>query len=151
MANKKLNDKKTQRRKEKVKDKLLRRRESQLRAEKVRKEADSAVVDTKEKIVPFVKPETRDAKIKKQLEANLQVLKALEKQYIEEMKAKKETQDSLEGDTIREKIDNAIKSVTEQQNLLDKLNTQKRLLEKINLEMVDVDEFNQTNTSSIAD
>lgn len=139
MANKK--------RKERVKNKLRKQREAALDRRRVEREAGAVVVDHKEKLKPILKPETRDARIKRQLQANLQILKALEQQYLEEVKNRQANGENMEGDTIREKIENAIKAVSEQQELLDKLNNQKQLLEKIN-SMVDEEENDAIVTDS---
>lgn len=114
MANKKLQERKKQKRVRKVKDVVIKKREATLQERKKKKEADKLARLTRMKIRPIVKAEMnlsdqeKDDRIKSQLEHNLEILQALEDQYMEEQAQKEHVNKELEDAgavTIKEKLD----------------------------------------------
>lgn len=97
------------------KEKQQRRRTAIVQKKKVERNFRRAEHKIRERLVPYVKPETleanegmEDVRIKKQLEHNMQILQALEEEYVNEMEAKKELNEALEKEgymTLKEKLD----------------------------------------------
>jgi len=122
MSNKKLKEKKKKARERKSKAKVLKKR-AEIRAKaKYEKQLEEEHEESRSKPQPYMKPETRrrlneeqqqqaaerDAQIKEQLEHNLEVLKALEEEYLADQEAKKQANEELEAEgynTLQEKLD----------------------------------------------
>jgi len=118
MANQKLKDKKKKARERANKTQVQKRRDSKHREDKKKKEWEEQMQresgTTPEKLKPFVRPEKlkkreeqRDAEIKLQLEKNVEILQALEEEYIKEQQHKNDLGAELESEgyhTIEEKL-----------------------------------------------
>jgi len=132
MSKKKLQEKKKKARERRAKAKVLKAR-AKKRAE-AKHEREVAKIDRKysEKPQPYLKPETRlrinqeqaeadrqkDEEIKKQLEHNVKILKALEEEYLAEQEARKQANESLEAEgheTLQEKLDVLAKRAEKEQ------------------------------------
>jgi hypothetical protein len=115
MTNKKLKEKKKKKREDRAKATVLVKRKA-LRA-KIKHDKEVARIDRQynKKLVPYVRPEKAaqmrfesDNKIKQQIEHNLEILKALEAEYLKEQKEKAERNANLEAEghtTLKEKMD----------------------------------------------
>lgn len=111
MSNAKLKEKKKKARERDSKAKVLRRRAESRQKSKKERETSRLERKTRDRIKPIVNPKTktaRDIEIKSQLEHNIEILKALEEQYLEEQKHKSELNEQLESQgaaTLKEKMD----------------------------------------------
>jgi hypothetical protein len=115
MANKKLKEKKKKKREDRAKVTVLVKRKA-LRA-KIKHDKEVARIDRQynKKLVPYVRPEKaaqirmeNNNKIKQQIEHNLEILKALEAEYLKEQKEKTDRNANLEAEghtTLKEKMD----------------------------------------------
>ena len=124
----KLKDKKKKARDRKNKAQGQKRRDAKHREDKKKKEWQEQVElesgTTPEKIKPFVGPdklkereEKRDAQIQIQLEKNIEILQALEDQYLQEQQQKNDLGAELEAEgynTLEEKLDILNKRAQEQ-------------------------------------
>ena len=108
-----MNKQQKQQKKKKAKERRVKKanlaRRDKLRQEaKYEKELDREVEANRDKPQPFLNIEKKDDEIKAQLEHNLEVLKALEEQYIAEEKQREELNEQLEEEgysTLEEKLD----------------------------------------------
>lgn len=115
MAKQKQLAKKQARKARAKKEKQQKRRTALVQKKKIERNFRRAEHKIRERLVPYVKPETIEAvegmeevRIKKQLEHNMQILQALEEEYVNEMEAKKELNEALEKEghmTLKEKLD----------------------------------------------
>jgi hypothetical protein len=122
MSKKKLREKKKKARERDSKAKVLKRRAEMRAKAKYERQLEAEHEESRSKPQPYMKPETRrrlneehqqqavekDAEIKEKLEHNLEILKALEEEYLAEQEAKKQANEELEAEghnTLQEKMD----------------------------------------------
>lgn len=108
MGNQKLRDKKKKARELKAKSTVAKRREAIRAKTKHDREVSKLERKTRQRILPYVNPERKDAQLREQLEKNIEILKALEKEYAITKENKKALNDELENEgheTLKEKMD----------------------------------------------
>ena len=99
--------KKKKARERRVKKENLARRDKKRQEVKYEKELDREVEANRDKPQPILNIQKKDSEIKSQLEHNLELLKALEEQYIAEEKQREELNEQLEEEgysTLEEKM-----------------------------------------------
>lgn len=111
MANSKQKQQKKKERERRVRKKILALREYKRRINKAEEEKELSLLAEYEgprKIMPIMAPEKKEAMIKSKLQRNIEVLKALEEQYLAENSARRQVNEQLEADghsTLKEKLD----------------------------------------------
>ena len=115
MAKKKLIERKKKQREAKAKVSIVRKREQMRAQRRTERNIAKAEENTRMKQTPYMRPEKREALAKQeeeqniaQLHRNLEILEALEKEYLKEQDAKAELNAKLESEghvTLKEKLD----------------------------------------------
>jgi hypothetical protein len=108
MSHKKIKERKKKAKERKTQAQLQYKRKVRAKDKKRERIIDADVRANRERIDPIVNPETIRLRKQKELERNIQILKALEEQYQKDKQFKRELNERLEAQgakTLQEKID----------------------------------------------
>ena len=101
MSNKKLVERKKKKKEAKAKETVLHKREKIRERAKTEKKIAKAEKKTRTKLVPYVRPVIKpeyDEQIMAQLQRNIEILEALEQEYLKEQADKKALNEQLEAE-----------------------------------------------------
>lgn len=115
----KIREKKKQKKAKEARDQALKKKEKVRAENRIKKQTERAAHKTRERLVPIVnihrsKGKKSDQDVIKQLKHNLEILKAMEEEYLKDLEAKKNVNDQLESEgltTLKEKLDALEKKV----------------------------------------